>query len=775
MGATFDRVHVWDSLEVLTNEALNEEFDNILENLTPSGVDDYSVNTTQMRLTTDPGEPGSESLADSLAGEIERLRFVVKEMKGSGVTQWYETAGASLTDILSVVSGALAPNRNVSGVSSANSSAARFLIPAGSSNQLTVNGSPTPFIYAIADTQYQIATDLSVSSLSTAPSSNNTASVNDALLSAQESSKWIGEDDTSLFMDSAGSEITALVGKFAAFKIVHGGNTEYFMAFVKSSTELAYCRRGYFFDSSVAPIPRIAIADNDTITLMRLAWIFANTSSGLTICYTNPTVSYSQPSAPNVGDFWYDITNEIWKKYDSVSWIDATATLVGVCILDSSNVVGARAFEYASLTDSQNSLDVTYESTTKIRVKQPNGTISVKGNLIDFGPTVPRWDITADLESGMSEAASTTYHAYVGELGQLKLSSYKPYDRRGDMRGYYHPYENWRYVGKVFNNSSQDFDSGTVTSSEVAVTVGVPGTIENGYFTASVATNALTISVLTADGSAPSASNPVILNFIKEDGSFVQRKLTASLTLVAPATSTLGLEANVTRNVWIYLTDESGTLDIGIVGITPLGNNLDVAATQISTGATSAGTLYTKNTHSNDVSVLPLGRLSIKQATTGQWDTAPSAFQLCPLPGGIVQRQNLVSVGQQISSASGAANTTSTSFGDVTNMSVTITTTGRPVIIMLVPDGGSTASNITNTTGGPPRFQILRDASVIAVFEVATTTAVGAATTCSVSAIHHIDVPAAGTYTYKLQFRGVSLGGGVSVTVNNAKLVAFEL
>lgn len=67
-----------------------------IDNQTPQGTDDYSANVTQMRTTTTAGDVGSESLPTSLAGEIERLRFAIKQIKdtmnGSAVAQWYTTS-----------------------------------------------------------------------------------------------------------------------------------------------------------------------------------------------------------------------------------------------------------------------------------------------------------------------------------------------------------------------------------------------------------------------------------------------------------------------------------------------------------------------------------------------------------------------------------------------------------------------------------------------------------------------------------------------------------
>jgi len=50
-------------------------------------MDDYAVDTTQFRLNTDPYPAGVASLPTSLAGELERIRFVLKKV--FGFTQWY--------------------------------------------------------------------------------------------------------------------------------------------------------------------------------------------------------------------------------------------------------------------------------------------------------------------------------------------------------------------------------------------------------------------------------------------------------------------------------------------------------------------------------------------------------------------------------------------------------------------------------------------------------------------------------------------------------------
>lgn len=43
-----------------------------------------------MQAVTNPGEVGTESQATTQAGEFERLRFMIRELKGTA--QWYQTS-----------------------------------------------------------------------------------------------------------------------------------------------------------------------------------------------------------------------------------------------------------------------------------------------------------------------------------------------------------------------------------------------------------------------------------------------------------------------------------------------------------------------------------------------------------------------------------------------------------------------------------------------------------------------------------------------------------
>jgi hypothetical protein len=134
--------------------------------------------------------------------------------------------------------------------------------------------------------------------------------------------------------------------------------------------------------------------------------------------------------------------------------------------------------------------------------------------------------------------------------------------------------------------------------------------------------------------------------------------------------------------------------------------------------------------------------------------------------------------GIAISSNSGSVDIETNSYTDVTNLSVTITTLGRPVKIFLQPGNSFTNSSIitsNSSTASVSFLKIVRDTTDIAEFKIRALAggATSAASDIPPGCIVFVDEPAAGTYTYKLQARGST--GSTYTGVDHCKLVAYEL
>lgn len=334
-----------------------------------------------------------------------------------------------------------------------------FIRANGAAASLQVLGASTNLKLNINNTAATVAIDITKSALTTAPTSNNTATVNDGSLAGAIATKWQGEDGTVITIASAGSEITSRVGQYCAFKV----STEYFLAYIESATQLTNAYRGCMFDSSGLPVGRVAISNGNTISIMSTAWLFAE-DDGVTvdITYNSPIFSDTAPGTPATGDYWYDRPNETWKRYNGSSFVVINRILIGVAVIDDTNCVGSRSFNFTKNFESFNTVKLQYVSSTVVKARNYDFDLNVYGDVVSNRLTKYQWDITANLESGQVEASSTPYYAYITETGLPVLSNIKPYDQRGDLMGWYHPYNSWRCIGSITNDGSSNFSSTTV-------------------------------------------------------------------------------------------------------------------------------------------------------------------------------------------------------------------------------------------------------------------------------------------------------------------------
>jgi len=147
-----------------------------------------------------------------------------------------------------------------------------------------------------------------------------------------------------------------------------------------------------------------------------------------------------------------------------------------------------------------------------------------------------------------------------------------------------------------------------------------------------------------------------------------------------------------------------------------------------------------------------------------------------PVANGIT-RANQAAVGQQVSASCGFFGGQATSPTDITNMSVTITTTGRPVIISVQPDGGSSSGffdvNNNTITTAFLFLQLVRDSTVIAVWQLAPPHIANTVIVVPAS-LYFLDAGAtAATHTYKMQY---SVNAATSTAViSQCVIAAYEL
>ncbi len=328
-----------------------------------------------------------------------------------------------------------------------------YLLPSTSTNECTISATSTNLEVVIDGVATQFTSDVIITGLTSAPSSNNTCLVNDADLSGQAFTAAIRE----IPVDTIGTEISSLNGKVAGFSI---GSTEYFLAVVDTTNNyLLIDRRGSFITGAATVADRKTISNNNTITLMRTAWVFAeNTGTTGAVTYTNPYVSGTAPTSPATGDYWYDLANSKWKVWSGSAWNDANRVLIGVALINSSGVcVATRCVDFRKAFNNRNSFVLRKFDNATLVSDSTYNEISIYGNFFNItNPII--WSMATDLEPPLTEQANTNYYFYITNQGKPVISDLIP-EWREDLQGAYHPYKTWRFIAQCNNDGSSNLGS----------------------------------------------------------------------------------------------------------------------------------------------------------------------------------------------------------------------------------------------------------------------------------------------------------------------------
>lgn len=220
--------------------------------------------------------------------------------------------------------------------------------------------------------------------------------------------------------------------------------------------------------------------------------------------------------------------------------------------------------------------------------------------------------------------------------------------------------------------------------------------------TASVATNILTASILPCSFDVRSAT--------LGSGTVNSRSIPATISLVVPATATLGTISGVSSRLILLAIDNAGTIEPAIINL-PSTSFLDetglISTTAISTSSNSVNVVYSTTARSN-VPYRVVGFIDSTQATAGTWAAAPSKIQgaggdalvyIGIPPATSSNKVQPISASVAANALTLTLNPTTLDFRSTTLGSGTVTTVSNTSPITLVISSGSTlgATNATQT------------------------------------------------------------------------------
>lgn len=237
-------------------------------------------------------------------------------------------------------------------------------------------------------------------------------------------------------------------------------------------------------------------------------------------------------------------------------------------------------------------------------------------------------------------------------------------------------------------------NTGVLSVSTTAPPFGFTAPVNMGM-TAVAAGSNLTINITTAAGATPSATNPVLVPFRSTtltSGAVNWEAITAALSLVIPSGATLGTTNNVPFRIWLFMTANGGTPQVGAAVCSSAATIFPCASWETNrqttvaiTGlAATSGVLYATSGVSNDaVRIIGYCDFASGLATVGAWASACTTLQI--MGPGIKKPGDLI---QTVFAQSATAAQTATTY----TPSATLPTTANGALAVATPSFTATSS-----------------------------------------------------------------------------------
>jgi len=338
-------------------------------------------------------------------------------------------------------------------------------VVSGTANDVVVKASAADSLQLyINGTLLAITADTAVPSFTLA-SAGVSASISAAIYTSLQYTRTETEfGDTGIMIDGYASAWTAtnFIDRIQAFKT----GTEYFLAKPSkksSATEMSLSRglRG------IGNSSRATLADNDVVYLKQINVLFCGSDKTMYVSPQYPLYQATAPATATTNEFYKNTSDNKWYRYIAATWSQVDAIPLAIVVCDESTVVAIEHFDFdkAWIDTNLSNLYPLINGTSAISaisacssIAIEIGDLNVAGTKV-FLPNPTKIVPSAYLLSSETWASATLYYQYVSPLGEFKVSSACPRDKKtytGKRKGYYHPKYYWRCIGTVYNDSGSN-------------------------------------------------------------------------------------------------------------------------------------------------------------------------------------------------------------------------------------------------------------------------------------------------------------------------------
>lgn len=290
------------------------------------------------------------------------------------------------------------------------------------------------------------------------------------------------------------------------------------------------------------------------------------------------------------------------------------------------------------------------------------GNVSINGNTTIGNASADDLTVTASLASSIPIKTTNSYDIGSATLG-LRALYLGANSQTTKIIGSASMSATWTLTLPVDDGTSNQFliTDGSGVSSWYTLDSSME--ITNLTIAASVAASALTIAVKDKGGSNASASSPIFVGMRSATlatGTYAQRSITGALSLVISSGSTMGQVSGIAHDLWVYLIDNAGTLELAASLTLFDENRLITTTAEGGAGAADSNAVMYSTTARTSVAFRLIGKLVNTQATAGTWATTPSTQQVgnfgTLVGGSYIGMRYINSAGTSIANSGSAVN-----------------------------------------------------------------------------------------------------------------------
>lgn len=105
-------------------------------------------------------------------------------------------------------------------------------------------------------------------------------------------------------------------------------------------------RKGFYTRTGASEVR--GVGNNSQLKYIQTGWVFLDADKTIApeITYREPLESFESPADRNVGEYWKDLPNDIWRRWNGQDWVSEKKIPIGIVFTEGNSIIGYKCFQF---------------------------------------------------------------------------------------------------------------------------------------------------------------------------------------------------------------------------------------------------------------------------------------------------------------------------------------------------------------------------------------------------------------------------------------------